>query len=69
MSSVEEFMALIPQLPEGFPEPLWGIPQERVGQELVNTSSVGPDGRPCCYVAGKPYHADKRDMAKFLKPL
>jgi hypothetical protein len=69
VSSVEEFLALIPRLPEGFPEPLWGIPQEEVGRQVVESTTLGPDGRSVCKVNGRPYHADKRDLSTFLKPL
>ncbi len=61
-------MRLIPQLPEGFPEPLWGIPQEMVGQQVVETSMMGPEGTPVCRVNGRLYHANKRDLDTFLQP-
>ena len=69
VTSVKEFIALIPDLPEGFPEALWGMPQDKVGREVVATSRVGSDGIPVCTIEGKAFHANKRDMATFLKPL
>ncbi len=68
VSSVDEFMELIPQLPEGFPQPLWGIPQEVVGQQVVETSMMGPKGTPVCRVNGRLYNANKRDLSSFLQP-
>jgi hypothetical protein len=68
VGSVEEFIDLIPDLPEGFPEPLWGIPQEKVAEEVVATSTIGPRGTPVCRVGGKTFHADKRDLDTFLQP-
>jgi hypothetical protein len=69
VTSVKEFMDLIPALPQGFPQPLWGIPQDKVGAELVATSTVGPGGVPICYIGGQAFHADKQDMDTFLQPL
>jgi hypothetical protein len=67
VTSVEEFVDLIPRLPNGFPEPLWGIPWEKVGAEVVATSTVGRDGRPVCYVGGQAFHADKFDLDTFMQ--
>jgi len=69
VSSVDEFMALIPVLPEGFPEALWGIPQHTVGRQVVDSSTLGPDGRPVCYVNDIAFHADKGDLSTFLQPV
>lgn len=68
ITSVEEFIDLIPELPNGFPQPLWGIPQEKVAAEVLATSMLYSDGRPICYVGGKAYHADKKDLATFMQP-
>ena len=62
-------MGLIPDLPEGFPEPLWGVPQEVVGEQVVETSRMGPTGTPVCRVNGRLYHANKRNMETFMQPL
>ncbi len=67
VGSVEEFVDLIPDLPEGFPEPLWGIDWWTLGREAVSTSEMRSDGLPVCTVNGKQFHADKRDMDTFMQ--
>ncbi len=67
MGSVEEFVELIEELPEGFPEPLWGIDWWTLGREAVSTSELRNDGLPVCTVNGKQFHADKRDMDTFMQ--
>ena len=67
VGSVEEFVELIEELPEGFPEPLWGIDWWTLGREAVSTSELRNDGLPVCTVNGKQFHADKRDMDTFMQ--
>jgi len=67
VGSVEEFVDLIPDLPEGFPEPLWGIDWWALGSEAVSTSELRSDGVPICTVKGRQFHADKRDMDTFMQ--
>ncbi len=67
VGSVEEFVELIEDLPEGFPEPLWGIDWWTLGREAVRTAELRSDGLPVCTVNGKQFHADKRDMDTFMQ--
>ncbi len=67
VGSIDEFVDLIPQLPGGFPKPLWGIDWRELGREVVTTSQLRHDGLPVCFVGGKAFHADKRDMDTFMQ--
>ena len=68
-TSVKEFISLLPDLPNGLPEPLWGIPWEKVATEVMATSTVRADGLPVCYIGGKAFHADKIDLESFMQPV
>lgn len=67
VGSVEEFVDLIEGLPEGFPEPLWGIDWWTLGKKVVSTSEMGSDGQPVCTVNGRKFHADKQDLETFMQ--
>ena len=69
VTSVKEFISLLPELPNGLPEPLWGIPWEKVATEVVATSTVRTDGLPVCYIGDKAFHADKIDLESFMQPV
>ncbi len=67
VGSPEEFVDLIPELPEGLPEPLWGIEWWTLGREMMSTSQLRSDGQSICTVKGRQFHADKRDMDTFMQ--
>jgi hypothetical protein len=67
VQSVEEFEALLTELPEGLPEPLWGIPWWTLGKEVIASSVFRDDGVVVCQVGGKTFHADKRDTDTFMQ--
>jgi len=69
VDSVQEFVDLIPDLPNGFPESLWGIPWEELGAAVVSTSTLLEDGTRVAFVERRAYHADKGDMSTFMQPL
>ena len=67
VGTVDEFVELIEELPEGFPEPLWGIDWWTMGKVVVATSELRSDGLPVCTVNSNQFHADKRDMDTFMQ--
>jgi len=67
VGTVEEFVDLIEDLPEGFPEPLWGIDWWTLGAAVVNTSEMRSDGTPVCTVNRRTYYADKQDLDTFMQ--
>lgn len=67
VQSVEEFEILLQELPEGLPEPLWGIPWWTLGKEVIASSMIREDGTLVCQVGGRTFHADKRDMDTFMQ--
>jgi hypothetical protein len=67
VGSVEEFIDILEDLPEGLPQSLWGKDWESLGANVVGTSTRRQDGSIVAFFGGRTYHADKRNLSTFMQ--
>ena len=67
VSSIDEFIKLVQQLPAGLPEPLWGVDWGELARAVMASSMEDVEGRPVAIYKGRKFHADKRNLRTFMQ--
>ena len=63
----DEFVTILEGLPDGLPQPLWGIDWSALAREVISSSKMLEDGTVVAVIGGKVFRADKRDIDTFMK--